>query len=78
MDAPHLFQQKKQSIMKTNVGAFDGWFRTLLFILSICAAIVLGGSMWLLVIPTSIFFLTAVLRWCPLYDLMGINTSKTY
>jgi len=64
--------------MKTNIGAFDGWFRTLLFIVSLCAGVLLGGYAWLWAIPTAILFATAVLTWCPLYEAVGINTSKTY
>ena len=62
--------------MKTNVGSFDGWFRTLLFILSVCYAIMIGGSSWFIVIPTAILFATAVLAWCPLYEILGLDTHK--
>lgn len=62
--------------MKSNVSAFDGWFRSLLFIVSLCYAVMVGGSSWLWVIPTTILFATAVLAWCPLYEMLGINTNK--
>jgi len=62
--------------MKTNVGSFDGWFRTLLFTLSICYAIMAGGSGWILVALTAILFATAVLTWCPLYEMLGFNTNE--
>jgi uncharacterized membrane protein AbrB (regulator of aidB expression) len=62
--------------MNANVGAFDGWFRSLLFIISLCYAIMIGGSAWLWMIPTTILFVTALLTWCPLYEMMGINTKK--
>jgi hypothetical protein len=62
--------------MKANVGSFDGWFRILLFIISLGFAVLSGGSVWLWVIPTGILFLTAVLTWCPLYDVLGISTNK--
>jgi hypothetical protein len=62
--------------MKTNISAFDGWFRTLLFIVSLCAAIMAGGSLWYLVIPTTILFATALLTWCPIYEMLGLSTAK--
>ena len=62
--------------MNANVGAFDGWFRTLLFVASLCYAILVGGSSWFFVIPTAILFATAFLMWCPLYEMFGINTNK--
>jgi hypothetical protein len=63
--------------MKRNVSAFDGWFRTLLFILSLCYAILVGGSSWYVMIPTALLFITAVLAWSPLYEMFGINTNKS-
>ena len=62
--------------MKANVGSFDGWFRTLLFIVSLCAAILIGGKAWLWVIPTALLFGTAVLKYCALYEILGISTNK--
>ena len=62
--------------MNTNIGAFDGWFRTLLFIIAICYAILAGGSAWVWIIPTAVLFVTAVATWCPLYEMLGINTGK--
>ncbi len=62
--------------MKANVCAFDGWFRTLLFIVLLCYAIWVGGSSWLWVIPAAILFSTAFLMWCSLYEMFGINTNK--
>ncbi len=62
--------------MKANVGAFDGWFRSLLFIVSLCYAVLVGGSSWFLLIPTGILFLTAILAWCPLYEMIGFNSNK--
>ncbi len=62
--------------MKANVGAFDGMFRTLLFIVSLCYAIMVGGSAWLLIIPTAVLFATAMLKWCPVYEITGLSTNK--
>jgi hypothetical protein len=63
--------------MKSNVSAFDGWFRTLLFVLALCYAVMAGGRTWLWVIPTAVLFVTAVLKWCPLYETFGISTNKS-
>jgi hypothetical protein len=60
--------------MKTNVGAFDGAFRTLLFVIAIIVSIMTGQWIWL--IPGAVFFATAVLTWCPLYTVIGLNSSK--
>ncbi|MFN8286209.1 MAG: DUF2892 domain-containing protein [Chitinophagales bacterium] len=60
--------------MKPNVGAFDGVFRTLLFIISLTVAILTGQ--WLWVLPGIVFFATAVAFWCPLYTMFGFETNK--
>ena len=62
--------------MKTNVGSFDGWFRILTFLAAISYTILVGGNSWVWIIPTSILFATAVLAWCPLYEMLGVNTNK--
>lgn len=59
--------------MKSNVGAFDGFFRTLLFVLSLCYAI-LSGAWWVAVIG-AILFATAIITWCPIYETTGVNTN---
>lgn len=61
--------------METNVGAFDGTFRTLLFIIAIIVAVMMDQWYWL--IPGAILFATAMLGWCPLYAMFGINKDKT-
>lgn len=60
--------------MTANVGAFDGLFRTLLFIVSLIFAIMTGQWLWL--IPTAILFATATINWCPLYEIIGFSTNK--
>lgn len=60
--------------MKANMGSFDGAFRTLIFILSICFAVMTGQ--WLWVIPAAILFGSAALMWCPIYAMLGIHTNK--
>lgn len=65
--------------MTKNVGAIDGYLRTLFFLITLCYAIMFGGTFaWLMVIPGAILFATVVLIWCPLYAMLGINTSKIY
>lgn len=59
--------------MKSNVGEIDGFFRTLLFVLSLCYAIMSG--VWWLVIIGAILFATAIGSWCPIYETTGINTN---
>ncbi len=60
--------------MKTNVGEFDGAFRTLLFVVAIIFAIMTGQWIW--TIPGAILFATAVVSWCPLYAMLGISSDK--
>jgi hypothetical protein len=60
--------------METNVGAFDGFFRTLLFIAAVVAAIMTGQWWWM--IPTAVLFATAVLGWCPIYAIIGFNSNR--
>jgi hypothetical protein len=59
--------------MKTNVGAIDGFFRSLIFVITVIVAVITAQWIWL--IPGTIFFATAVLTWCPLYAIIGINDN---
>jgi len=61
--------------MKSNLSEFDGFFRSLLFIVALIWAVMTGQWGW--VIPTGILFATAVLTWCPVYATFGINTNNT-
>ncbi len=61
--------------METNVGAFDGYFRALLFVLAVIFAVLTGQWVWL--IPTGILFITAALSWCPIYAITGFNSNKS-
>ena len=63
--------------METNVGAFDGWFRILLFLAAIVTAILIGGNVWYLVIPGGLLFASAVFSRCAVYHMLGINTNKS-
>lgn len=58
--------------MEKNIGAFDGWFRILLFMIGMVYAIMWGP--WYVVLPGAILFATAILQWCPLYALVGFRT----
>ncbi len=60
--------------MKSNIGAFDGAFRTLAFVISITYAIMSGQWFW--VIPGVVLFATAVASWCPFYAITGFDTHK--
>lgn len=58
--------------MKKNIGAFDGWFRILLFMIGMVYAIMWGP--WYVVLPGTILLATAIAQWCPLYELIGYRT----
>ena len=60
--------------MKPNVNEFDGYFRSLLFIIAVI--LVVMGASWYWLIPTAVLFATATVAWCPLYAMFGINTIK--
>ena len=60
--------------MKPNVGGFDGFFRTLIFVITIIYAVMTGH--WLWTIPGAALFATAVLAWCPISAMLGVNTDK--
>ena len=60
--------------MKTNVNEFDGYFRTLLFIIAVIVAVMTGQWIWL--IPGAVLFVTAALAWCPLYAMFGFSDNK--
>ncbi|PCI42791.1 MAG: hypothetical protein COB41_08785 [Proteobacteria bacterium] len=60
--------------MKTNVGCTDKILRTIVGVGLISWA-ALGGPVWawIGVVP----LLTAVINFCPLYAILGLNTCKT-
>ena len=60
--------------MKTNIGAFDGFFRSLLFIIAVIFAVITGQ--WLWAIPGAILFATAILTWCPAYAAIGAIKNR--
>ena len=62
--------------MKKNVGDLDGLLRTLLFIITLCYAVNVGGSAWPWVIPSAILLSITVEMCCPIFKLLNINTNK--
>jgi len=60
--------------MKRNIGAADGFVRLLIGIVLICYAILVGP--WWLGLISIIPIGTTVAMWCPLWELLGINTNK--
>ena len=60
--------------MKTNMGPFDGYLRSLLFILSLIFSVMTGQWWW--AIPGAILFATAILTWCPAYALLDTISHK--
>lgn len=59
--------------MKKNVGPFDGFFRIVLGMLGF-VAVILFNWWWGLI--GLIFIGTAFSLYCPLYDVLDINTNK--
>lgn len=61
--------------MKTNVGGMDRILRVVAGVALIGWAALFQGPVWAYigVLP----LLTGVVRWCPAYNLLGINTCKT-
>jgi hypothetical protein len=64
----------KKSIMKKNIGAADGIVRLLISIVSICYAII-WGPWWLALIAVALIP-TVYAIWCPIWEVLGINTNK--
>lgn len=62
------------STLKANVGAVDQWARMAVgFVLVFLAGIgTIGPWGWIGVIPMA----TAAIRWCPLYQLLGLSTAR--
>ncbi len=59
--------------MKSNVGSVDKWLRIAVGLLLIVWAVT-GGPVWawIGVVPLA----TGLFNFCPLYSLIGVNTSK--
>jgi hypothetical protein len=63
--------------MKTNMGSFDGWLRTLFFIVALSYAVLIGSTFSFIFLAIGVvFFATAVIKWCPIYEMGGISTFK--
>jgi hypothetical protein len=66
--------------MKPNMGTLDRTIRALVGIALIAAwplGLLQGTIAIVLAVVGVVLLLTAVLRWCPPYDLLGINTGAT-
>jgi hypothetical protein len=65
--------------MKKNVGTIDRAIRAVVGIAAIAAYFVgwLTGTLAIIALVVGIVLLgTAAIRWCPPYDLLGINTGS--
>lgn len=60
--------------MKDNIGQTDKSFRLLLGVLILISCLVFQ-SWWALI--GVVLILTALINWCPLYAVLGINTCHT-
>ena len=58
--------------MKKNVGAFDGFFRMLIALVIIFYAGLVGP--WWLGFIALVPIATAALFYCPIWDIVGVNT----
>ena len=63
----------KLNIMKKNVGAFDGVVRMIIAILIIFYACLVGP--WWIGFIALVPVLTAAAFYCPLWDILGVNTN---
>lgn len=60
--------------MKKNVGAIDGVIRILIFMIGMIYAILTGAWYWM--VPGTILLVTALVQWCPIYEVLGTGTLK--
>ena len=62
--------------MKANEGSFDRIIRVILGLIVLSLWFVLQGNAKYLAFIGLIPLITAILGWCPLYSIFGINTCK--
>jgi hypothetical protein len=65
--------------MKKNMGTIDRTIRAVVGVAAIAAYLMgwLTGTLAIIVLVVGIVLLgTAAIRWCPPYDLLGINTGS--
>ncbi len=64
--------------MKKNVGSVDQWIRWIIGIVLILWGVfgLTGAGKWVAIIIGLIPIITALLGWCPLYQLIGVSTKK--
>lgn len=61
--------------MKTNVGTVDRVIRAVLGFVLLTSIFVFDGRLWWLGLLGFVAILTALVRWCPAYSLLGIDTT---
>lgn len=62
--------------MKVNEGSLDRIIRVILSLIVLSLWFVLQGNAKYLALIGLIPLITAILGWCPLYSIFGINTCK--
>lgn len=62
--------------MKVNEGSLDRIIRVILGLVILSLSFVLQGSAKYLAVIGLVPLFTAILGWCPLYSLFGMNTCK--
>lgn len=60
--------------MKANMGSTDRWIRLILGVIFILMFFFIASPVKYIGILGVIFVITALVKWCPLYILFGINT----
>ncbi|MDA3883845.1 MAG: DUF2892 domain-containing protein [Bacteroidales bacterium] len=63
--------------MKTNVGKKDAYIRLVIAVVLLLAGIlnIVPGNWWIVTTAiAAILFLTSVIKYCPLYSALGIQT----
>lgn len=64
-------------MIKVNEGTTDRWVRAVLGMMALLSGAVLGGPLGVVaVLVGGLLAVTAVVGWCPLYDLLGVDTSR--
>jgi len=63
--------------MNTNVGSIDRVFRVMLGLVLLSAFFLLQGPIRWLGLAGVVLLLTAAISFCPLYKVLGLNTSPT-
>jgi Protein of unknown function (DUF2892) len=65
-----------ERVMQTNVGSADKLLRIVLGLILLVGAFFFAGAIRWIALPGAILLATGVFNFCPLYQLLGINTCK--